>query len=100
MRYRAREVRLLLVLLTIANPVVVALGLEFIEFLVEVFPLSSIRWSGAARRAHLLSEWEGGKRKGAERGTKTSDQNLLAPNRYLVHRAAHRPRHRRVDGRV
>jgi len=57
-----------------ANLVVLALalGLELIEFLVQVFSLSRIRWSGAARRADFISEWEWGKRRGEER------QNLLA----------------------
>lgn len=51
MRYREREARLLLVLLTIANPVVVALELGLSEFVVEGFSLSSIRWRGTARKS-------------------------------------------------
>jgi hypothetical protein len=46
--------------------VVVAFRLELIEFLVEVFSLSSRRRIGAVRRAHLLSKWEWGKRRGED----------------------------------
>ncbi|KIJ91633.1 hypothetical protein K443DRAFT_475639 [Laccaria amethystina LaAM-08-1] len=34
--------------------------------MIEVFSLSSRRRSGTARRAHLLSEWEWGKRRGED----------------------------------